>query len=690
MITLSIGQGVKNTLASRVEVVDVDAFLSTREPEVEAWWSGHLWAGDRRSKDAWEATTCIVLDVDHCGSANNPKQRHTRPTPARRGDLEAHFVAEPLGSCWHHTPRGVRVIFALEEPCASVELLERATLGSAALVTEALRSAGVVARHDSKGRPIDGYAVDEATFDSARLYYAPNAIVDGEAREGRVFNGLCPTFSAGHLAELAESSSASSPSLEDDDIAVALAKMPADGEKDGSLELMRVARKAIGMGIETPEAFVIAVARWNAQRSQPWSAEDLATRFADAWERWSSEGRARVQMGKYRRDSVHKILLEDRAYAGRLTWDQLDLAVRLDGHVIGTSDYTEIEVDICARYGFPSISTDGLRGSLRAIAEKQPVNRVTDYLSTLEWDGVSRDEELINALHVVPEQRELAQTYMRKMRIAAIARAVEPGCKVDNMVVLLGLESMLKSQFWKALAGADNFSDSQIDLNNKDAYQLISKAWLYEWSEVEAITKRVDVARVRNFLSSAIDRYRAPYEANAADHARRGIIVGSSNSHDLIQDPDSNRRYWITELIEDTALSIDLGWVRAHRDQLWAEALVAYASGEAWWLPRAQEADRREVNMLYEPDRPMLDRLGVVADELARANNGVFSPRDLYIKLGFDPNGGNPAIYSLINSHLRRLGFTRTVITQSGRKARVYRKGQNVVSIETGKKGLTQ
>lgn len=187
-VIISIGQGSKNPSARRVEVEDLAAFLRSVPPTDEAWFSGHLWTGDYRQTERWEATTLIVLDVDHHGSATDPKRRHTEPPVERRQTVEVAGLGA-ICSLWYHTPRGLRAVFELDEPITSPEALARVTKGAAARISRALREVCVHARTDKKGKPIDGYAPDVATFDRARLYYLPTAIVGGTPRAWAVMEG---------------------------------------------------------------------------------------------------------------------------------------------------------------------------------------------------------------------------------------------------------------------------------------------------------------------------------------------------------------------------------------------------------------------------------------------------------------------------------------------------------------------
>ncbi|MCK6549540.1 hypothetical protein L6R52_27120 [Myxococcota bacterium] len=145
-LTITVGAGRKNPQGRRVEVEDLAEFLSSQPAAIDAWWSGHLWRGDYRLKEGWEATTAIVLDFDHRDAAGE----HSSP-PEDRASRLIDARLEDVCSFWYATPRGFRAAFVLDEPITDARLVERATRGAIAAVVEALEAVDLVASFESSG-----------------------------------------------------------------------------------------------------------------------------------------------------------------------------------------------------------------------------------------------------------------------------------------------------------------------------------------------------------------------------------------------------------------------------------------------------------------------------------------------------------------------------------------------------------
>src|SRR5262249_24412629 len=159
---------------------------------------------------------------------------------------------------------------------------------------------------------------------------------------------------------------------------------------------------------------------------------------------------------------------------------------------------------------------------------------------------------------------------MWRTMIAAVARAMKPGAKHDVMPILVGPQGIFKSTFWRTLASDPWFSDSRFVVGHRDAYLVLRGRWFVEMPELDALRRARDAEEIKAFLSSPVDRYRDPYGRTMADNPRTAIIVGTTNDDGFLSDPTGNRRFWPMRVGK-----IDVDWVAAHRDQLWAEAAHA-------------------------------------------------------------------------------------------------------------------
>jgi len=168
----------------------------------------------------------------------------------------------------------------------------------------------------------------------------------------------------------------------------------------------------------------------------------------------------------------------------------------------------------------------------------------------------------------------------RKMLIAAVRRARKPGCKFDYIIVFEGLQGTGKSSVLCILAGDGNFSDAEIlGMDKQDQQEAVQGIWIYEIAELEGLSK-AEVTKVKLFASKTHDMARPAYGRHRVDRPRRCIFVASTNDDKYLRDTTGNRRYWPIKTPK-----IDLDGIARDRDQLWAEAALAEATGEALVIP---------------------------------------------------------------------------------------------------------
>src|SRR5262249_42457903 len=107
---------------------------------------------------------------------------------------------------------------------------------------------------------------------------------------------------------------------------------------------------------------------------------------------------------------------------------------------------------------------DMVRRVVDGWARRHPYHPIKEYLESLPpWDGVKRiGTWLIDYCGVDSSDQEpnvFAMAVGEKFLISAVARVMEPGCKVDTLLVLEGPQGIFKSMVPRILAGDNYFSD---------------------------------------------------------------------------------------------------------------------------------------------------------------------------------------------------------------------------------------
>ena len=162
--------------------------------------------------------------------------------------------------------------------------------------------------------------------------------------------------------------------------------------------------------------------------------------------------------------------------------------------------------------------------------------------------------------------------------VSCIARIFEPGVKADCVLVLEGRAGIGKSTTFKILGGAFYSNDIKA-LSHKDAQEQIIGVWIMELDELDAVRRASDWTSVVSFVSRGTDRFRFSYGRRALPYPRQCIFGGTTERDTWQPELVGIRRWWPVK-----CLAIDLDALARDRDQLWAEALLLYASGQKWWL----------------------------------------------------------------------------------------------------------
>jgi putative DNA primase/helicase len=326
--------------------------------------------------------------------------------------------------------------------------------------------------------------------------------------------------------------------------------------------------------------------------------------------------------------NVTEILAHDERWCGVIALNEFSQVVEIikqpphetpDGHAWLNRPVTDADVIyitnwLAHQYRLMA-RPDTVGAAIGAVGHRNAYHPVREYLDSLVWDGTERLSHWLEdycGATATSGSGSYIREVARKWMISAVARIYRPGCKADHVLILEGATGIKKSTLFSVL-GSPWFTDHIAAMGSKDAALQVQGVWIIELAELDVMS-RSEVGQVKAFLSVSFDRIRPPYGRTVMRYDRQCVFAGTVNHTDYLRDETGNRRFWPVRCANDR---FDLEALAASRDQLWAEAVVAYRAGENWWLEdertaREEQADR----MQGDPwDGPVADYLAEVSRE---------------------------------------------------------------------------
>jgi predicted P-loop ATPase len=254
------------------------------------------------------------------------------------------------------------------------------------------------------------------------------------------------------------------------------------------------------------------------------------------------------------------------------------------------------------------------------------------------------------------------------------------------VLILKGSQGKRKSSFFKALCSDEEwFSDSlpSITAERKDASLHMLGKWIVEQAEFEGHVARSSVENMKAFITREREIFRKPYGRAEINMRRPSVLVGTTNSPSFLNDPTGDRRFWVLEIPDNSR--IDLAWVSANRDQLWAQAVDMYRKGISWWLTDAestlsnqQNAKFRRPDALHEAILEFLNTEPTMANvKLADEyeDNLGFTLKQL-VSIGLDRKLSELKSYETqnITSYLAKMGFVKLRTRVDNQRMYIFRK----------------
>ena len=140
----------------------------------------------------------------------------------------------------------------------------------------------------------------------------------------------------------------------------------------------------------------------------------------------------------------------------------------------------------------------------------------------------------------------------------------------DGVLVLKGPQGIGKTTFFRKCCsiGMRYFTEGAFFDGSKDKVMANTSAWITELGELPRSMKDSDAMKA--FITSATDKYRAPYDKKEDEHPRFTSFGATTNEENFLKD-DRNRRYWTLavekiDIHKMNAVSFEKVWAEAYGD----------------------------------------------------------------------------------------------------------------------------
>lgn len=302
--------------------------------------------------------------------------------------------------------------------------------------------------------------------------------------------------------------------------------------------------------------------------------------------------------------------------------------------------------------------------TITLVARRRSYNPIQMYLAAQKWDGEPRlfggissaggTIEPASQTYFNSPRGDIFAAFVARWLISAVARAMRPGCKVDTMLILESGQGFNKSSALRRLATVDDhpyFVDSIGDIEDRKSILQLDTSWIAEVGELTGFDRK-STEPVKAWLSRQVDTFVPPYGRHPEDRPRKYVVAGTVNpgGAGYLKDPTGARRFWPCPVLEN----IDLALIERDRDQIWAEAVHHWKSGEQWWLTPAEE----EAAKLITDDRFEEDPWTIQIDALASGQNKV-DLQEVLRSLAIPTHMQTEFTTSRIKRILQRKGFVR-------------------------------
>lgn len=237
-------------------------------------------------------------------------------------------------------------------------------------------------------------------------------------------------------------------------------------------------------------------------------------------------------------------------------------------------------------------------------AHDNAYNPVREDFERVQWDGIERRKHwLIDCMGAAdsPYVQAVSEYFLLSM----VARVFDPGCQMDYMLVLQGLQGEGKTSVLRELGG-DYYGAGSFRIGDKEALQALQGNLIFNFNELDSLTKS-EATAIKGFITERTDKFRPPYGKNFQAYRRNCVLTGDTNQDEFLRDATGDRRFWVVHCSE-----VNVPNMAAMRGQLFAEGVHFYKKGAKRYPTKDEE------KALFMPEQEKWKFTDVWEDVLAK------------------------------------------------------------------------
>jgi predicted P-loop ATPase len=260
-------------------------------------------------------------------------------------------------------------------------------------------------------------------------------------------------------------------------------------------------------------------------------------------------------------------------------------------------DNTTIKVCYAlAEFGFKGYNYDLVRKAICDAAFINTYDSAIEWANSLKWDGVKRVEKMMHT-HFGADDSGYTRACGLYIASAMAGRLLQPGCKADMAIILVGEQGSGKTTSVEALAPIpESFIEINLTSRDQDLSRQLRGKLIGELGELRGLRSRQS-EDIKAWMTRTHEEWIPKYGEYSIKFPRRLVFFGTTNEDRFLNDTTGNRRFLPVKVGK---ANVDL--IKKDRDQIWAEAVHLFKDKGVLWEDAKTMAEEVNKGFMVEDE----------------------------------------------------------------------------------------